>query len=841
MLKKIILTAIVAIAGLSLSAQNYIKGRVTDDTDGNAIEGVHVTVNPGKTSAVTNSQGYYVISALPSGDYTVSFSHVAYESLQREVSLNKNGNTTNLNVSMTMKSYLYDEVIIAATRADSKTPLTTSTMDRATLDENKIAPSLPYQIELEPSVVASGENGMVGATSFRIRGVDATRINVNINGITLNDPESQAVFWYNIPNLGGMSQSLQLQRGIGASTGGSASFGGSLNLQTLNPNENPYAEADVAYGSFNTCQYGITAGTGMIKNKLSFDLSYNGLKSDGFVRNGKSDQQSLFFSGGWYGKRSLLKAVFIMGHQKTGITWDGAYAEDLDADPRHNDAGKYKDSFGNVFYYDNETDNYNQRHYQLYYSFMPNDSWTLNASFDFTHGDGYYEQYKDNKKPSKYGLYSLSAAQWTADSMIIVSQANQGDTVVTSNPYAKTDFIHQKKMLNSAYTASLSAKYTGRIFSISFGDSFLFYDGNHFGNMIWTQDVMTLDGVNALEISKENPYEWYRNQGRKLDNTGYVKATVDFNDKANMFADLQLRYINYNLSGMGDEFVDLGYKTHYLFFNPKLGVNYQITPEHRLYAVAGLVSREPTRSDIKDAIENGDEDMPKAEHMLDIETGYELTMSKVSVQANLYAMLYKDQLTPSGDLSSTGYALMENVDKSYRLGIELTAGYTPIHWFSIDGNVTVSRNKIIDYTFTDFEDGDTELTTYTQTTNLSMSPSVVGAAIATFRPVKNLKMQIIGKYVGKQYCDNTSREVYALDPYFLLNFRASYTWQLGCNREIELQALLNNLTNHQYRLNAWVGDWADYDDDYNVTGYYHSRAYLQQPGFNYMLRAIVRF
>ncbi len=818
MLEKMFLLAVAVLSGIAMTAQNRISGHITDATDGRGIEGVHVVLTPGKTSTTTDIEGNFSIKRLPSGNYTVSFSHVAYETAERRFNIEKGekDRAIVLNLNLDMKNYMYDEVIIAATHADERTPLTTSNIDRETLRENKIAPSLPYQIELEPSVVTSGENGMVGASSFRIRGVDASRINVNINGITLNDPESQSVFWCNIPNLGGMTQSLQLQRGIGASTGGSASFGGSLNFQTLSPNESPYAEADIAYGSYNTRQYGITTGTGMIKNKLSFDLSYNGLQSDGFIRNGNTDQQSLLFSAGYYGKKWLLKGVFILGHQKTGITWDGAYASDLDVDPRYNGAGAYEDKFGNVFYYDNETDNYNQRHYQLYYSFMPNDKWNLNTAFDFTHGDGYYEQYKGNKEPSRYGLISLSSTK-------------------------KSDFIHQKKMFNSAYTGSLSAKYTENIFSISFGDSFLYYDGNHFGNLIWAQDIVSLDGIDTLGVSEDSPYEWYRNKGRKIDNTGYVKATIDFNVKTNMIADIQLRYINYKLSGMGDEFDSLNFKKPYLFFNPKLGVSYQITPEHRLYAVAGMVSREPTRSDIKDAIENDKEKMPKAEHMIDIETGFALAKSKVSMKANLYAMLYKNQLTPSGDLSSTGYALMENVDKSYRLGIELSAGYSPVHWFSIDGNVTISRNKIINYTFTDFEDGDTVLQTYTKNTNLSFSPSVTGAALLTFHPVKNAKLQIIGKYVGKQYCDNTSREVYSLDPYFLLNIRASYTWQLKGSSEIELQGALNNVTNHKYRLNAWVGDWGDYDDDGNVTGYYHSRAYLQQPGTNFMVRAIARF
>ena len=262
------------------------------------------------------------------------------------------------------------EIEINSSYADEKTPMTTSEMTREELQEIKLLPSLPYQLELEPSVVVSGENGMVGATSLRIRGVDATRINVNINGITLNDPESQSVFWYNIPNLGGMAQSIQLQRGIGASNGGSASFGGAMNLQTFTVAPKAFGQADIAYGSFNTRQYGITTGTGIIRkgiNNFSFDMAYSGLNSDGFIRNGKADQQSLFLNGGWFGKRSLLKAVFIMGHQKTGITWDGASAEDLDQDPTYNGTGSYYDEFGNVHYYDNETDNYDQRHYQLYF------------------------------------------------------------------------------------------------------------------------------------------------------------------------------------------------------------------------------------------------------------------------------------------------------------------------------------------------------------------------------------------------------------------------------------------------------------------------------------------
>lgn len=752
----------------------------------------------------------------------------------------------NVNDTLTLK-----EIVINSSYVDHKSPLTTSEMSRKKLEEIRMIPSLPYQLELEPSVVVSGENGMVGATSFRIRGVDATRINVNINGITLNDPESQAVFWYNIPNLGGMAQNIQIQRGLGASNGGTASMGGAMNLQTFSVAPKPYAQADLSYGSFNTRQYGVTVGTGRTRSGFAFDLAYNGLASDGFVRNGKSDQQSLFLNGGWYGKRSLLKAVFIMGHQKTGITWDGASAEDLDVDPTYNSVGSYYDEFGKVHFYDNETDNYNQRHYQLYYSFRPNAHWTLNAAFDYTHGDGYYEQYKDNKRPSYYGLVSLNslnweneALNWKPDSLIVINQENYGDTIITENPYTnnpyeKSDFIHQKKMDNNAYTGILSAVYQTSRFTATLGDTYLYYDGWHYGNLIWAQDDLSLDGETPLEISVNHPYEWYRNRGQKHDNTAFLKLNYDFSGRFNMYGNLQVRYVDYTLSGMDDSFYSIPWHQNYLFFNPKIGGNFQINPENRFYFVAGITNREPTRSDIKDAIENGE--TVKPETMIDVELGYGNQKNNFTFNGNLYAMLYKDQLTPSGDLSSTGYALMENVDKSYRIGVELVAGYRFTRWFSLDGNITLSRNKVLDYTFTDFNDGDSIMTTYTKTTDLSFSPSVVGAAIATFRPFNGAKLQVIGKYVGKQYCDNTSREVYALDPYFLLNLRASYDLTLKNGGFVRFNLAVNNLLNHYYRLSAWVCDWVDDYSSETTCYYYHSRAFLQQPGINFMAGVTVGF
>ncbi len=702
--------------------------------------------------------------------------------------------------------YLLEEVIVSSSRADNKTPLTTSTLQREALDENRIEKSIPYMLELLPSVVATGENGNVGNTKMSIRGVDASRINVNINGITLNDPESQSVFWVNIPNLAGMAQSVQVQRGIGASIGGSSSFGGAVNLQTLTGNSEPYAEADLSYGSWNTRQYGITAGTGIGKNGFSLDVAYNGLTSDGYIRGSEADMQSLFLSAGYHGKRSLLKLIAILGDQNTGICWDGADSATLAIDPTYNGVGAYHDDVGNLFYYGNEKDYYYQRHYQLYYSFMASPYWTLNAALDYTHGDGYDERYKEDKKPSSFGMEHLLSG--------------------------RTDFIYQKKMFNNAYTETFNAQYAKGNLSLTFGEMILYYDGDHYGKVLWTKD-------NSDNISEENPFEWYRNKGIKKDGTLFAKANYDFSDRSNLYADLQYRYVNYSIDGTDDDYPTLQFAETYHFFNPKVGWNFMINEGQRLYALAGINHREPTRADIKDACNNNETIRP--ERMLDLELGYAAQQQRFLFHANLYAMLYKDQLTPSGNISASGYALMENVDKSYRLGVELEGGYRITSWFNLQGNLTLSVNKIVDYNYhfkNTYDDWETPFDTIINygTTNLAMSPNVIGAVIATFTPLPAWKLQLIGKGVSKQYCDNTSREDMAIDGYFLLNLRSAYTWQLKAGNELELQLAVNNILNHRYLTNAYVYDTYLGNGEFAC---YHN--YFQQPGTNATLRAILRF
>ena len=703
-----------------------------------------------------------------------------------------------------------EEVIVSDSRVKASTPMTTSSLSRDDISDRKGEISVPYVLELQPSVVVESEQGKTGNSSIRIRGVDASRINVNINGITLNDPESQTVFWVNIPNLGGMAQSLQVQRGVGTSVGGSAALGGTISMQTLTPAADPYAIVDLSYGSFNTKQYGITAGSGRTKHGFAFDMAYNGFGTDGYVRNGFGDQQSLFLTGSWSNNKTLLKAIFILGHQKTGITWEGADAADLDLDPRRNYKGEYYDEYGNVHYYGNETDNYNQRHYQLYWVQSLKKGWSLNAAFDFTHGDGYDENYRSNKKLVKYGLIGGG----------------------------KGDFVTQKNMYNSSYTGNFAAKYRNSWVDLSFGVAGNYYDGDHYGSVIWSKDSTLIKTLAYYNLPKDGGlnyqgkpngsdgnYQWYQNKGIKKDGSLFAKASFDLLDgHMNLYADLQMRLVHYSLTGIDDDYYELDstlldYHQFYPFFNPRIGLNYAFNEKHRLYFVAGLSNREPKRQDITDHLKK--KDSVEAEHMLDIEFGYGLKGKNYMFNANAYAMLYKNQLTPSGEVSASGYALLVNVAKSYRIGIELEGGYKPCKWFDFGANLTLSQNKVINYLYQD--------SISMGNTDLAMSPNTVGAIMLNFNPWKTLKLQLVGKYVGKMYIDNSSRDEMKQNAYFVSNAKISYTWAIKGNSTIEAQFLINNMFNNKYRLAAWGSEEA---------GVFYT-GWFQQPGINFMGRIIV--
>ena len=484
----------------------------------------------------------------------------------------------------------------------------------------------------------------------------------------------------------------------------------------------------------------------------------------GFIRGGQTNQQSLFLNAGWYGKRSMLKAIAIIGKQKSGITYDGATLNEIETNgPTYNSRGAYYDANGDFHYYDDETDNYNQQHYQLYYSYLINDYWSFSSALDYTYGYGYTNSYKDDKNIKK-SFSSLYAMMNPADSI--------------------SDYVYRKIMRNDAYTATLSTRYEKDALSLTFGGSYQLYDGKHYGNLVWVEKY------NA--ISEDNPYDdWYSCKGKKHDATAFAKMNYEFSDRLNLYADFQVRYISYGLHGTDDKYGQLDYDTTHLFFNPKVGVNYRIDDQQRAYFVAGISNREAARADIKEALADGSH--MNHETMLDLELGYHMpdeNGNDVEDYTNRFGFLLQT-------LSDLGFA-----DEDIQIN----------DW----------------YTKTVLDLG---------TTDLALSPSVVGTLVATYRPVDNAKLQLIGKYVGEQYADNTSRDEVKVPAYFLLNARASYTFRLRNNNEIECQLAVNNILDHDYRLSAYI--YGTYDPSTQTYDNYHY--WFQQPGINFMGRLIYRF
>ena len=821
--QSLLATAIVACLALSVPTHSHaseskpktilVKGKVSDER-GKPLMGASVWNQGTYKGASTSGDGSFILT-LPSGKSHLRISYVGYKTTNIEFSATRD---TTLQLKLEASSIICDEVVISDSRPTATTPTTATTLNKEKLQANNINGALPYIMELEPSIVSTAENGTsVGNTSFRLRGTDATRINVNINGIPLNNPESQGVYWVNIVNLSAMAESVQIQRGAGSANGGASSFGGSISMQTLNPQPEAYATADVSRGSFNTSQTAIMVGSGIMKNETSIEAAYSKLTSDGFLRNGFCDHESIYLSAGKYGERSLLKFITIIGKQHTGITWNGATKDEIATDPTFNNAGAYIDETGNTRYYDNETDNYWQQHFQLYYSLQMNNKWLLNSAINYTHGYGYYENYKDDKKFTAYGL----------SRPIVITN---GDTSIIK----LSDFVIQKLMNNHSYTENTSLKYENNKISITIGQMVNYYHGNHFGNVVWCQyPIPTLD---------EN-YEWYRNIGTKTDASAFGKMIYTFNRQLWGYADLQYRLINYNMNGTDDDNMPLNYHSSYHFLNPKAGLTYQPNNLSKITFLASIANREPTRADIKDAIKGSGSQAPKPETMLDLELGCSYNPNDWKISANAYFMGYNDQLVASGKLNSVGYALMENVEKSYRIGIEIATGIQMLSWLKAEANITLSQNKIINYIHyeehynnpTDWEPMAQKAVNYGNT-QLAFSPNIVGAAIMTIQPTQSIKIQLTGKYVGSQYYDNTERQETRLDPYFVINSKISYIRSLQHGKEIEFQFALNNMLNKQYINNAW-GYEAHFADG---SPKHIEQGFFVQPGINATARMVLK-
>jgi len=689
-----------------------------------------------------------------------------------------------------------EDILVLGNRAGSKTPVAQTNLQLKEIQGLTVANNLPHVLWMTPSLVATSENGTgAGNSSFRIRGTDVNRTNVTLNGIPLNNPESQDVYWVNIPDMTSALQSIQIQRGVGTSTNGTGAFGASINMTTRQPGTASYLESATTAGSYGTFQQNIAFGTGLFGNGYSLDMRYSNLTTDGYIRNGWCKHQSFFATLGKQFKNAELHFNYIYGNQHTGITWEGISEDQMAQNPRFNPAGQITEGV----YYDNESDNYRQHHFQAFYTQILGDNLLLNAGLNYTDGFGYYEQYKAGKSFSEMGL------------------PNQ---MVDDELYTETDLIRRKNMDNGFYTGNLNLKYVKEKLNLQAGAMYTYYAGEHFATLPWVKYNATIP----------TDFEWVRNNAQKTDANTFVKAEYTLLKGLNAYADLQYRYVDYQLKGIDDDdMMDMSQHRTWHFFNPKAGLFYQINPEQQVFASVAVAHREPGRADIKDALKAGTRNDIKAEKLTDFELGYAFDNQTIKASANIYFMNYKDQLVPTGKLNEVGYKLMSNVAKSYRAGIELTAGYRPFNSLQIDATTTLSRNRVVDYT-TWFETYDNsndwgdapQLSQHFDEAALPFSPELTAALGITIIPAKNFKFKLTEKYVSEQYVTNTQNEDLKLSAYDCANASLSYTFRIKNFADAELGLFVNNLLSNQYICNAWgyEAHFANGDATYIEKGVY---------------------
>ena len=728
------------------------------------------------------------------------------------------------------KAEKLDSVVVSSSRAGKNTPVTYSMVGKEELRRSNPVNSLPMNLSLQPSVVSVNEGGTgLGYSTMTVRGSKGSQINVTLNGITLNDAESQEVFWVNIPALSSMISSVQLQRGLGTSANGAGAFGASINMSTASVGTEPFADVDMSVGSYGTYTTMFSAGTGLTKSGLYLNAAYSRSSTDGYIRNAFADVQSAMVVLGWLKEKNSLRLTWLMGDQRTGITWEGISPSMYETDRRYNPAGEYYDEFGNVHYYDNETDNYTQHHLQLNWTHSFSDRLAWSTTFNYTRGDGYYENYKDDRSFSKYMM---------------------PDPVIDGTVYEEGDFITREGLANDYFVINSDLRYLSDRLNVTAGINLSRYDGDHIGSVIWN-DVLGDDYDYAS-------HSWYLNNGMKHEANAFVRAEYMPYEWLTAYADLQYRGVWLEMSGPEDDGVLLDHKDNWQFFNPRAGLSFHWNPRNKAYISAALGHREPGRSDIKELIldanmaaQAGVEGKGvniRPEKMLDVEIGYTYSTSDLALSANVYLMEYWDMLIETGRLTDTGYAIKENVPRSWRRGVELAASWRPLRWLDLGGNLTLSVNKIRNYTayYERYDNMDMwnylgQQEIFFEKTDILMSPSVVGMASATFRPfagssnsLRSAFLSLNGKYVGKQYYDNTSSDERSIPAYFVANMSLGYDIPLrrDSDRKISLSFHVNNLFNNMYYANGWVyRAYFEQEDDY----YVESGIYPQAPA-NFMLK-----
>ena len=776
-------------------SQSVVRGIVTDNV-GRPINAALVYALQSKTSTLTNNHGYFELNIAGVKD-SVEISYVGYQPQIFAVS----APTRSVARFMLENDKSVDIDMVVVSGCPTPMSFTNTTLCDAEVSAANVSQDIPFLLEDMQSVVATSETGTgIGYTSMRIRGTDMSRINVTLNGVPLNDAESQDVFFVDFGDLSSTLGKIDVQRGVGTSTNGTASFGGSINFETKENSLEPAFQFTGVVGSFGTRKIAVAASTPLIDSTLTLGINFSRLRSDGYIQRSKSSIQSFDANLSFMHKKHKLSALFFYGDEITGITWNGLPAEMYDVDPTYNIAGRYYDDDGNECFYENETDNYIQKRGILSYEYGHSQPFSFNCSLFWTNGNGYYEQYHDDASLADYGF---------------------------SN--AIHDIVCDEGMDNNFYGYIANLIYKKKKIDFTLGHSYSIYDGNHYGYVLWIQD----DGTTDLS----QPY--YRHSGLKKDLNVFGKLNYVINSQLNTYADLQYRNISYNIEGSDYDLSDLDVECNWNFWNPKFGLVYKLPAKQTLSASFAVANREPTKTNITEYLKQEQTRELHHETLYDIEIGYRKVWKKLLFTANLYSMKYDNQLVQTGKLNFIGYSLMENVKDSYRRGLECSFDYRPVKEIEWGGNVTFSCNKIRDYVeyAQEYDELGNELQKEIKlgTTDISYSPNFVASHKIIVFPTEGLSIGIVSKLVGEQYFDNTSSDDRKIKRYVVHDFQARYVWKVGETSSLDFQFLINNLLDKKYISNAYGGNWYEQGTEYTW------KYYFPQAGINYTLKATYTF
>jgi len=700
----------------------------------------------------------------------------------------------------TTKIQALEQVYLNGVRVAADSPITHSNLTKQDLAKRNLGQDIPVLLNYLPGVVTTSDAGAgVGYTGIRVRGSDATRVNVTINGIPYNDSESQGTFWVNLPDFASSIESLQLQRGVGSSTNGSGSFGASLNIDTDRSSKEAYAQIANSYGSFDTRKHSVKFSTGLLNDRVEISGRVSNITSDGYIDRASSDLKSYFLQGSYKTDNTFIKALVFGGREVTYQSWFGIDEQTLSTNPTFNPAGMYSDEDGTVRFHQNQVDDYDQDHYQLIWNERYNNNWSTSATLNYTKGSGFFEEYKEDASLDFHGLLPITI---------------DGETS------AESDLVRRRWLENNFYALSANAHYKDENWDTTTGVFYSYYQGLHFGEVIWATNFT---GPNFGD-------RYYSGTGDKHEFTTFSKASYKINNSWSVFGDLQMRIVNYKTAGLTSDKVNMIVDEQYEFFNPKFGASYSLNQGNQLYVSYGRASREPRRSDFEQGVFT-------PEILDDYELGWRFTGKNNTLSANLYYMDYKDQLVLTGQLDDSGGFIRETSGNSYRAGLEVEGDFKVLQQLHVRPNIALSSNKNKDYTTS--RDG---ALVNLGTTNISFSPSFIAGNSIDYSPTQNLQIALLSKYVGEQYLGNIDSQTSKLDAYFLNDFSVNYTiTKLSFAKSLVLQGLVNNIFDVKYISNGY---FYTYDDDFSTPGTVttiEGAGFYPQAGINFLVGATLTF